>query len=315
MESRGQKLSNASDAILQFKIKSVDKRLAWCGLSVQPGLHGKPRFWQSRRICAEDCLRRHGLCSTHAIAPNYMSVCAYLVWPNNASRGRKPNQVLIEAVFGLWRFFGTKAFVVVPSLDAVCWWSTRTGVWGWAKCWSYCSAKCLVEHGYASQSLNLLQCQASVGCQEYSKINMRLDTKRDAIISDPRALRDLLVHVWCLWRYICHVVSHPGDCSMLEHMAGSCWIQQPIDDSIISGHWDTCSPWLGQRVWMVGWTVGLPAGPMGFCWARQWIVMLNQCYRDGSRTLRFTPSTEMPSWVVGPSVGFTPGIIIARELS
>jgi hypothetical protein len=54
---------------------------------------------------------------------------------------------------------------------------------------------------------------------------------------------------------------------------------------------------------------------MAFCWARQWIALLDQCYKDGSQTLRFTPSTEMPSWVVGLSFGFTLGTIIARELS
>jgi len=63
---------------------------------------------QSRRLCAEDCLRRHASCSH---MPLNACVCAYLAWPNNASRWWNPNQVLMWC--SIW-------FVKVLWDQAVC---------------------------------------------------------------------------------------------------------------------------------------------------------------------------------------------------
>ncbi len=48
-----------------------------------------------------------------------------------------------------------------------------------------------------------------------------------------------------------------------------------------------------------------PCKAHGFCWVRQWGVLLNQCCRDGSQTLLFTPPAGRPSLVVGLFFGST----------
>ena len=93
-KSRGQELLGAFDAILQLEIKSVDNVNVWLAWFVSRACLAWQTTWfrQSRRLLAGQLLEEACIMFTHAII--YLSVF-FLAWPNNAPRGRNPNQVLM----------------------------------------------------------------------------------------------------------------------------------------------------------------------------------------------------------------------------
>ena len=131
-KSRGQELCGAFDTILQLEIKSVDKVKVWSAWFASRACLAWQTTWfrQSQRIRADNCLRRHASCS-----PDAIKCLSVLTWCDQImhQEDRILTKYWCDAVFVLWRCFGTKSFVAVPlprcSLLVVN--KNGGGVWCW----------------------------------------------------------------------------------------------------------------------------------------------------------------------------------------
>ena len=184
------------------------------------------------------------------------------------------------------------------SLDAVCWWSTRTG-WGglmWTKCWTHWRAMRLVGCHHVDQAPNLLQCQVPT-CRpsaEPSQYQAPESTPRWMLdwvpmvprwrTLCPRSIYKFVLQVCfsslfykfictCLWRCFkmcCGTLlrncSIAGNSWKLLHTAE--W-KQYLRGICALKLWRVCQiPFLQlQDLWyLLGWEVGHTSGPMLWDW-------------------------------------------------